>query len=135
MFYLLAFIIIIIFVINTWNSIKTLYYCKIYCENKATTIKNYEGFQNTEKDSIFRYKFLPHNYSESSNYTLDLAFEKEQEIEEKNNNRQLKYIPSYPSSMLYNKNYFNEETVKYNSNPLKRPLNFNCQRQWFSQCG
>lgn len=134
MFYLLAFIIIIIFVINTWKTIKTLDYYKKYYQNKDT-FKNTENFKNTKKDTIFRHKFLPHNYAQSSNYTLNLDFEKEQEIEEKNNSRKFKYTPNYPSSMLYNEKYFNQENEKYNSNPLKRPLNFNCQRQWFSQCG
>ena len=128
MFYLCAFILIILFVIHSWNSIKTLDYYKKYYQNS-------ENFTDIKKDSIFKHSFLPHNYSESSNYTLDLDFEKEKEIEEKDKMRTLKYVPNYPSSMLYNENYFNDENEKYISNPLKRPLNFNCQRTWFSECG
>ena len=135
MFYLIAFIIIIIFIINSWKSIKTLDYYQNHYQNHYSNKDTFENTKNFEQDSIFKHKFLPHNYAESSKYTLDLSFEKEQEIEEKNLMRKYKYVPSYPSSMLYNENYFNKEKEKYISNPLKRPLNFNCQRQWFSQCG
>ena len=115
MLYLIAFIIILIFFIETWNSIKSTTYSKEQFIN-STTINN---------------GLLPANIGESSNFILYPKPTNIQELIEKNNSGNFKYAYSNPSSMFFNENYFDPTINKYNTERHKLPTNWMCQRDWF----
>ena len=87
--YLIAFILIILFVIESWKTTKTLQYYKDYYEenkemfyntsdkksselnidnnnNLSDKTQEYENSNHLKKDSIFRHGFLPSNFAETS---------------------------------------------------------------------
>ena len=157
MFYLIAFILIILFVVESWKTTKTLeYYKKYYEESENDKLDNNkseynnnninEGFLTTnqnnnknnsnsnKKDNMFKHGYLPSNFRDASNFTLDLSSISQQEIEELENIKNNKFATSYLSKMTDNPSYFNPEKEKYIIDRRKRPLNWKCQREWYEYC-
>ena len=145
MFYLISFILIILFVIETWKSTKTLqYYKDFYTTNNDikdsfnNTSQDYENSNHIKKDSIFRHGYLPSNYAESSNFSLEEVdystdspnMSKDEII----NSQKNKFATSYPSEMTYNLGYFNPKVEKYIWDRKKIPLKWKCQREWNEYC-
>ena len=166
MFYLISFILIILFIVETWKSTKALQYYKNYYEtinnnNNNNNINNsnninisktnnnvkeslintsqdYKNSNHFKKDSIFRHGFLPSNYAESSNYSLEgINYSTDNPNMSKDEIKQLqetKFATSYPSEMTYNPGYFNPEKEKYIRDRRKIPLKWKCQREWYENC-
>ena len=149
MFYLLAFVIIIIFIIETFKSIKLFDYYKetfkitnkqdntITNNDEPINLENFESNKNQTNENdddvknIMKYGFLPYNIGESSNYQMNPNKSSVQELQEKYDSGLYKYAPSFASNMTYNADYFNPEKEKYNKNRTQLPRDWRCQRPWF----
>lgn len=162
MFYLIAYLIIIVFIIETFKSIKLFdFYTEKFKNTKAKINntnsnysnysnnysnysnnniinKNIEYFSSSELNSIedikrmTKHGFLPSNIGEGSNYQINPNKTSIQELQEKNDSGLYKYSPSYKSSMIYNEDYFNPKKKKYNKDRNKLPRDWKCQRPWFN---
>jgi hypothetical protein len=125
MFYIISFVIIIVFVIETWNSIKLTTYYKEQFKNS----KNEND--NNDINQLLKHGFLPANIGENSNFILYPKSTNIEELIEKDKSGNYKYAYSNPSSMFYNENYFNPEINKYNKNRNILPKDWMCQREWY----
>jgi len=151
MFYLIAYLIIIVFIIETFKSIKLFDFYTEKFKNTKEKInntnsnynnniinKNIEHFSSSELNSIedikrmTKHGFLPSNIGEGSNYQINPNKTSIQELQEKNDSGLYKYAPSYKSSMIYNEDYFNPNKEIYNKNRNKLPRDWKCQRPWFN---
>jgi|SaaInlStandDraft_2_1057019.scaffolds.fasta_scaffold256764_1 hypothetical protein len=128
MFYIISFVIIIVFVIETWNSIKVNTYYKEQFQNSRT---NATTNSNNNIKQLLKHGFLPANIGENSNFILYPKSTNIEELIEKDKSGNYKYAYSHPSSMFYNEDYFNPEIKKYNKNRNKLPKDWMCQRKWF----
>lgn len=138
MIYLIAFIIIIVFIIETFKSIKLLDYYKqtfknTKKENFNSIKENFNSNSNSLEDikKLTKFGFLPSNIGESSNYQINPNKTNIQELQEKYDSGLYKYAPSYYSSMTYNEDYFNPIIDKYSKNRKELPRDWKCQRPWF----
>lgn len=127
MFYIISFVIIIVFVIETWNSIKLKTYYKEQFENS----KNDNDNSTNNTTQLLKHGFLPANIGENSNFILYPKSTNIEELIEKEQSGNYKYTYSNPSSMFYNEGYFNPEINKYNKNRNTLPKDWMCQRKWF----
>jgi hypothetical protein len=151
MFYLIAFLLIIVFIIETFKSIKLFDYYNEQFKNTKKINNNYsnsssnnniinsniEHFNSSNSNSdedikqMTKHGFLPHNIGDSSNYQLNPNKTSIQELQEKYDSGVYKYAPSYDSSMVYNEDYFNPIKDKYTKNRRDLPRDWKCQRSWF----
>jgi hypothetical protein len=136
MFYFIAFLIIIIFFIETCKSIKLFDYYKDKFKNTNinNTIKKSKSIDLESFDdikNITKHGYLPSNVGDSSNYQINPKKTSIQELQEKYDSGLYKYAPSYESSMVYNNSYFNPVKDKYIKNRHELPSDWKCQRPWF----
>jgi len=142
MFYIISFVIIIVFFIETWNSIKVNTYYKEQFENSRTNATTNSNNATTNSNNattnsnnnikhLLKHGFLPANIGEHSNFILYPKSTNIEELIEKKTSGNYKYAYSNPSSMFYNEDYFNPEIKKYNKNRNKLPKDWMCQRKWF----
>ena len=154
--YFLLYVIILIYVYEYWKSIKIM---KIETfQNKQNNIEseNDDGKIISEesinyKPSFAKYGFIPSDYADYSNYTLNPIItrineinnesdnsnssneEINNELNEQQNNKILSsiYAPNYLSDPHYNTNLDIPLTDKYYKNRKYIPQDWKCQRHWF----
>ena len=99
MIYLIIFIIILAFIYINYNFTKKF---RIYIKNIfEDNIPDKEKFQNTksadkisqkEIDNIMKYGFLPSNYTENTNFTINQKISNIEDLKEKENKTISKYL-------------------------------------------
>lgn len=158
--YFLLYVIILIYVYEYWKSIKIT---KIETfQNKKNNIESGKESENDDsmilseesinyKPSFAKYGFIPSDYADYSNYTLNPEItrinkikdessknnksneEINNELNEQQNNKILSsiYAPNYVSDPHYNTNLDIPLTDKYYKNRRYIPQYWKCQRHWF----
>jgi hypothetical protein len=149
MFYLISFMIILVFIFETFKSIKLFdFYNETFknTKKKSNNLKNkynYKRFNNYNNIENFnsndlnvipqltRHGFFPSNIGSFSNFQLNPNKTTIQELQEKYESGLYKYAPSYENNMVYNEDYFNPVKETYVKNRSYLPKDWKCQREWF----
>jgi len=140
MFYLIAYLIIIVFIVETFKSIKLFdFYTEkfkntkeINNNNNNNNIEHFSGLNSIEDiKNITKHGYLPSNIGDGSNYQINPKKTSIQELQEKHDSGLYIYAPSYNSSMIYNEDYFNPNKEIYSNDRTKLPRYWKCQRPWF----
>jgi len=142
MFYLVAFLIIIVFIIETWKSMKLFdFYTEKFANTNTNTNtvinNNVEKVASIDLNSIDDIKqmtrsgYLPSNIGDGSNYQINPNKTSMQELQEKDDSGLYKYAPNNVSDMVYNEDYFNSIKDTYSKNRHNLPRDWKCQREWY----
>ena len=145
MFYLISFMIILVFIVETFKSIKLF---DFYTEKFKNTTKN-NNYKNNKKHNnkynkeqfdsndlnvisqLTKHGFFPSNIGDFSNFQINPNKTSIQELQEKYDSGLYKYAPSYENNMVHNKDYFNPIIDKYRKKREHLPRDWKCQRSWF----
>ena len=146
MLYLVSFLIIIVFIIETYNSIQvTTQFKESYINTKLNNKfnNNKEYFKNkietktetktgnTDIKKLMSTGFLPANIGDNSNFKLIPSKTNIESLIENEKSGKYKYSYSYPSDIYENEDYFNPIIDIYSKDRTKLPRDWKCQRDWY----